>query len=237
MVTYDARQFGPLLVDEFEKRRSEIEETWGCPVIIEVPVIDGRPLEGTVRIRPKSPDLYHDSPPSGRHGFWWSVRFWCHVHFTVMRHRLARPFRALRPENLSVGRTLYVEPNSRLGAELIRQQKIAALPSLGKQWRSSGHGRQLVIEYEGDLLCVWNGDESEIQSLDEKMLKMAKHFKVSVDDYATNTIMMLPEFRATKDPQQAFEKMAISAAVWWILQQDTNDVKYPGRVRDHITPK
>jgi len=51
IVTYDMRQFGPIFVEDFEKHRSQIEELWGCPVIIEVPKIGGMLLEGTVRIR------------------------------------------------------------------------------------------------------------------------------------------------------------------------------------------
>jgi class 3 adenylate cyclase len=30
-------------------------------------------------------------------------------------------------------------------------------------------------------------------------------------------------------------QMGMHAAVWWVLQQNTHDVDYPGRVRDHIT--
>jgi hypothetical protein len=231
VVTYDARQFGPILVQDVEKHRSEIEELWGCPVIIEVPEIGGRLLEGTVRIRPKSPHLFKLQPHSEEpHGFWSNVRFACHMYITIIWDILTRPFRARRSEaDLSVGRTLYVEPKSDLGEALITQQQIAALPSLGKH--PPRPIPQLVIMYESELLCVWNGDEGELQSLDEKMLMMAEHMGKSVDVVASSAIIQLPEYRKLDG---AFEQMAMHAAVWWVLQHDTNDVDYPGRVRDHI---
>jgi hypothetical protein len=235
VVTYDARQFGPILVEDVEKHRSEIEELWGCPVIIEVPEIGGMLLEGTVRIRPKSPHLFKLRPHSEEpHGFWSNVRFACHMYITIIWDILARPLRALRSEaDLSAGRTLYVEPKSSLGEALITQQKIAALPSLGKQWNPPRPTPQLVIMYESELLCVWNGDESELQSLDEKMLKSAEHAEVSVDVFASSAIIHLPEFRKMDDAP-ALGHMGMCAAVWWVLQHDTHDADYPGRVRDHV---
>jgi hypothetical protein len=212
IVTYDMRQFGPILVEDVEKHRSKIEELWGCPVIIEVPEIGGMLLEGTVRIRPKSPNLFKLRPYSEE----------------------PHPVQARRSEDPpSVRRPFYVDPTSSLGEALITQQKIAALPSLGKQWNPPRPTPQLVIMYESELLCVWNGDESELQSLDEKMRKLAESAEVSVDVFALSAIINLPEFRKMDDAP-VLGQMGMHAAVWWVLQQDTHDVDYPGRVRDHI---
>jgi hypothetical protein len=239
VVTYDARQFGGISVEALEEHRSELEELWGCPVIIEVPMIEGVLLEGTVRIRPKWPHLYKPESPPPELGFWSKLGFWWDVVITLT-WGLVRPFRARRSEAdlLGDGRPLYVDPESRFGKELsraaLRWQKIATLPSLGKQSDPPRLRPQLVIEYNNELLCVWNGDEAELQSLDDRMLMTAERMGISVDNLAIHAIVRLPEFRELVNKPK-FEQMAMHAAVWWILQQDTHDADYPGRVRDHIT--